>query len=189
MNFLAHAVLAGPDPWMQLGGFLGDFVHGAAPASWPPALRRGLALHRAIDGFTDRHPAVVAARRGFAAPYRRFAGIGLDIWFDHCLALDFTRWSGRELAEYSVELQDLLYRHDPWLTPDLRRFRSYMQTHRLPAGYADPEQLQQVLAGVSRRLRFANPLATMLPLLQQRAPELQAVFEHLFGDLQVFVAR
>ena len=186
MNFLAHAVLAGPDPWLRLGGFLGDFVHGPPAPAWPLGLQQGVRLHRAIDGFTDRHPSVVAARRSFVAPYRRFAGIGLDIWFDHCLALDFPRWTGQSLAEYSLELQALLCSHDVWLTPELRRFRGYMQAHHLPAGYADPVELQAALSGISRRLRFANPLAEMLPQLQIRSQALQPVFETLFGDLQDF---
>ncbi len=186
MNFLAHAVLAGPDPWLRLGGFLGDFLHGAPPEHWPRELRRGVLLHRAIDGFTDRHPDVVEARHSFQPPYRRFAGIALDVWFDHCLARDFTRWTGLPLAEYSDELLALLHGHDRWLTPELRRFREYMQLHRLPAGYADADCLQQVLAGLSRRLRFANPLAHMLVPLQARSKALQPVFERLFDDLLVF---
>lgn len=188
MNFLAHAVLAGPDPWMRLGGFLGDFVHGQPPVAWPPALRRGLYLHRAIDGFTDRHPAVVDARASFGPPYRRFAGIGLDLWFDHCLALDFARWTGLDLADYSAALLRLLCEHDAWLTPDLRRLCGYMQAHGLPAGYADPQQLQRSLLGISRRLSRANPLADMLPQLQRRSQQLQPVFEALFLDLQHYAA-
>src|SRR5699024_8931556 len=108
MNFLAHALLAGDDPDLEVGGILGDFVRGRPDPTLPAGLRRGIALHRAVDAFTDRHPDVAAARRLFDPPWRRYAGIMLDVWFDHCLARDFGRWSDWPLEVFSVRLQHRL---------------------------------------------------------------------------------
>ena len=48
MNHLAHALLAGDDEWLQLGGMLGDFVHGQPdPELFPPRVIAGIRLHRA----------------------------------------------------------------------------------------------------------------------------------------------
>lgn len=57
MNFLAHAFLAGDAEADRIGGLMGDFVKGQLPAGLTPALAAGVALHRAIDSFADRHPA------------------------------------------------------------------------------------------------------------------------------------
>src|ERR1044072_1762401 len=55
MNLLAHALAAAPDAELMLGSLIGDFVRGRIDPSLPPAIRAGVALHRAVDTFTDAH--------------------------------------------------------------------------------------------------------------------------------------
>jgi acyl carrier protein phosphodiesterase len=187
MNHLAHALLAGDDEWLQLGGMLGDFVHGQPDAlSLPPRVIDGIRLHRAIDVHTDAHPEVLAAKALLPSPYRRYAGILLDMWFDHCLARDFPRWSAQPLDRYAAALRALLHRHDALLPPELRRFRAYMEGHDLPAGYADRATLGQALAGIGQRLSRANPLDSALPVLLERDALLQRHFEVFYPQLQGF---
>lgn len=187
MNHLAHALLAGDDEALRLGGMLGDFVHGPAHAApLPPRVIAGIRLHRAIDVYTDAHPEVLAARTLLPVPYRRYAGILLDMWFDHCLARDFPQWSAQPLAEYSAALRALLWRQDALLPPALRRFRGYMETHDLPAAYTDDDLLGEALGGIGQRLRRANPLASALPVLQQREAQLQRRFEAFFPQVREF---
>lgn len=186
MNHLAHLLLAGDDEALRLGGLLGDFVRGAPDPALPPRVALGVRLHRAIDVHTDGHPEVVAARARFAPPYRRYAGIALDLWFDHCLARDFARWSARPLVAFSDAARELLLRHDARLPPALRRFRVYMEAHDLPAGYACREEIGRALTGVAARLRRDNPLDRMLPLLAALDAPLQAHFEAFFPQLREF---
>lgn len=186
MNHLAHVLLAGADDGLRLGGVLGDFVRGMPDPSLPPRVREGIALHRAIDGYTDRHPQTLAARALFEPPYRRYAGIALDMWFDHCLARDFARWSAQPLDAFSADLRELLRRHDALLPATAQRFVRYMQANDLPAGYADPAMLDRALAGIGQRLRRDNPLGRMLPVLQALDAPLQERFETFFPQLQRF---
>jgi acyl carrier protein phosphodiesterase len=186
MNHLAHALLAGDDDALRLGGMLGDFVRGAPDAAWPSEVARGIRLHRAIDVYTDAHPEVLAAKARLAPPYRRYAGIMLDMWFDHCLARDFPRWSALPLARFSDELRALLGGHQPQLPTALQRFLVYMQAHDLPAAYAQPQVLGRALAGIGQRLQRANPLADALPVLRAQAPALDAHFEAFFPQLQAY---
>ena len=190
MNHLAHALLAGDDEAMQLGGMLGDFVRGRPdPALFPAPVIRGIRLHRAIDTWTDAHPEVLAAKASLPPPYRRYGGILLDMWFDHLLARDFSRWSVRPLAEYSLALRTLLRQRDAVLPPALRQFRGYMELNDLPAGYADRAVLGRALAGIGQRLRRTNPLDTALPVLGAREEELQRRFEVFFPELREFARR
>ena len=131
----------------------------------------------------------MAARARFAPPYRRYAGIALDLWFDHCLARDFTRWSAVPLVDFSDASRELLRRHDALLPPTLRRFRAYMETHDLPAAYARREEIGRALEGVAARLRRDNPLGRMLPLLVELDASLQAHFEVFFPQLQSFARK
>jgi acyl carrier protein phosphodiesterase len=85
VNHLAHALLAGPNDDVLLGSLLGDFWRGAPDPGWPEGVRAGVVLHRKIDVYTDSHPLVAAARSHFGTPWRRYAGILIDIYFDHVL--------------------------------------------------------------------------------------------------------
>jgi acyl carrier protein phosphodiesterase len=186
VNYLAHTFLAGDDELLRLGGLMGDFVHGRPDPVLPERLIAGIRLHRAIDVFTDSHPELVAARALLPSPYRRYAGILLDMWFDHLLARDFERWSGQGLEDYSAGVRDLLSRHEPLLPPGLQRFRRYMEAHALPAGYARPEEMAAAFDGISHRLRRANPVGEALPVLMGLDVPLQARFEAFFPELQGF---
>ncbi|SFS17194.1 Acyl carrier protein phosphodiesterase [Dyella sp. OK004] len=189
MNHLAHALLSGDDDWLRLGGMMGDFVHGQPdPAQLPARVIDGIRLHRAIDVFTDSHPEVLAAKALLPAPYRRYGGILIDMWFDHALARDFGRWSGQPLERFSGELRELLHRHDALLPPMLRRFRSYMDAHNLPAGYAEVGEMDLAFHGLSSRLKRENPVDTAVPLLMAHDAPLQAHFEAFFPQLQGFAA-
>jgi acyl carrier protein phosphodiesterase len=188
LNHLAHVLLAGDDEALRLGALLGDFVHGAPDPALPAGVAAGIRLHRAIDTFTDGHPEVAAARALFAPPYRRYAGILLDMWFDHCLARDFPRWSAVSLEAFSAGVRTLLHRHDALLPEALRRFRGYMEAHDLPAGYARREEIGRALLGISRRLRRANPVGEALPVLVGLDGELSARFEVFFPEVVGFAA-
>ncbi|KAG9593967.1 hypothetical protein KCV01_g10469, partial [Aureobasidium melanogenum] len=188
MNVLAHALLAGDDAALRLGGILGDFTHGTPDEALPARVRDGIYLHRAIDGFTDSHDEVRAARERMPAPFRRYAGILLDVWFDHCLARDFARWSDEPLDAFSDRYRAELHAAMPLLPERLRRFLIYMDRYDLPAGYVRLERVEHALAGLSTRLSRANPIAEAVPVLLADDEALRDTFERFFPDLRAFAA-
>jgi acyl carrier protein phosphodiesterase len=188
MNVLAHALLAGNDAGLRLGGVMGDFVRGTPADALPPRVRDGIYLHRAIDGYTDTHPLVREAREAMPPPFRRYAGIFLDVWFDHCLARDFTRYEATPLQVFSDDLRAELHAAGAMLPDGLKRFLSYMDANGLPAGYAELDRVAAALAGLSRRLSRANPVAESVPLLVEHDAMLRDVFAAFFPQLQSFAA-
>ena len=183
MNHLAHALLAGSDDNVLLGSLLGDFWRGAPDPGWPGGVREGVILHRKIDVFTDSHPEVAAARSLFAPPWRRYAGILIDIYFDHVLAREWPRHSNKPLSAFSARTADLLDRHAAWLPADLNRFARYFRAHGLFAAYAQRTTIEQVLAGISHRLRHPNPLAQAGPALWALSGGLDAAFARFIPGL------
>ena len=188
MNHLAHALLAAPDDDLILGGLSADFLRGGIDPALPRGVRLGIALHRSIDSYTDAHAAVVAARALFTPPYRRYAGILLDIWFDHLLARDWYRYASVPLPAFSQRVQQLLVARADELPPRMPGFVRYMLDNDLPAAYADAGMIGRVLQGVAQRLARANPIAAALPELQARATPLDRQFAAFFPDLVAHVA-
>jgi acyl carrier protein phosphodiesterase len=188
MNHLAHAFLAGADDEVLLGGLLGDFWRGAPDRQWPAAIRVGIVLHRKIDVYTDSHADVAAARALFVPPLRRYAGILLDVYFDHVLAADWAAHAREPLAALSARVDNLLRQNRSWLPPQLNRFAEYFNHAGLFETYADRDMIERVLAGIGRRLKHDNPLATAGPALWQRDAKLSAVFSRFFPDLVAFAS-
>jgi acyl carrier protein phosphodiesterase len=92
MNTLGHVVLAGDDAGLILGGIIADGVKGrAALAALHPAVQRGVLLHRAIDGWSDCHPAFRAAMALLRPRWGHLARVLVDIAFDHQLAVGWSR--------------------------------------------------------------------------------------------------
>jgi acyl carrier protein phosphodiesterase len=186
LNHLAHALLAGANEDLLLGSLLGDFWRGAPDPGWPAGVRAGVLLHRRIDVYTDSHPVVAAARALFDAPWRRYAGILVDVYFDHVLAHEWASYSDQPLAAFSARTGDLLDRHAAWLPADLNRFAHYFRTHGLFGAYAQRAAIEQVLRGISGRLRRANPLGEAGTALWLQADALDEAFARFFPDLTAF---
>ena len=88
MNYLAHLLLADDTDASRIGNLLGDFATGTIESlaeRYPPEILRGIKMHRAVDRFTDSHEVFKHARNLLAPGRRRFAGIIIDIIFDHYL--------------------------------------------------------------------------------------------------------
>jgi acyl carrier protein phosphodiesterase len=188
MNYLAHALLSGPEPEWVVGGFLGDHVRGDAWKNYPGEVARGIVLHRRIDSFTDRHPAFANGRSRILPPFRRYSGILLDLYFDHLLACRWARYSTTPLPQFAQSCYTLLGQYRSTLPASLQRFSSYLQQHDLLVNYADTQYLEMVLGGVSSRLKRTNPVADALPELTRNASGLADDFEQLMDDLKSFAS-
>lgn len=188
MNILAHALLAAPDADRMFGSLIGDFVRGAIDPTLPPGVRAGIALHRSIDTYTDAHADVAAARALFAPPFRRYAGILLDVWFDHLLARQWTRYGEGTLDEFSGNVRALLALNSARVPERMRAFVVYLGAHDLPAAYRDTAMVGNALRGISRRLTRANPLEDALPVLVALHAPLQRCFDAFFPALRNFAA-
>jgi len=189
MNLLAHALLAAPDADLMLGGLIGDFVRGRADPALPSGVSAGIALHRAIDGYTDRHADVTAARALFDPPLRRYAGVLLDIWFDHLLARAWPAYSQESLDDFSRHVRDLLDERQNLVPERMKGFVGYLRMHDLPAAYRDLPMIGDVLHGVSRRFKRENPVAAALPALIALDAPLQESFDAFFPQLIAFAQK
>ena len=109
MNFLAHAYLSFNQPGILTGNMISDFVKGRKKFDFTPMVQKGIALHRAIDEFTDFHPVTQNAKVFFKKDYRLYSGAFVDVVYDHFLALDkaqFAAYGG--LLQFSQKVYDML---------------------------------------------------------------------------------
>lgn len=184
MNFLAHLLLAGPDPDLRCGGVLGDFVRGPLQGRFEPGIEAGIALHRHIDAASGRHPAMQAALRRFQPPYRRWAPIALDVLFDHYLASSFEAWHDQPLTEFSQTCYAQLEGRLGIMPAPARRFVGHMRSSDLLGRYIERTTVGRALSQMAGRTRRPNELASIAPVLDAEDAQLRACFEQLLPDLQ-----
>lgn len=151
MNYLAHLHLGGHRPAQLLGSLYGDFVKGPLSGRFPAELEAAIRLHRSIDAFTDSHPLIKASIARFPSQRRRYAGIMLDVFFDHCLARDWHRYADLPLDVFTGKVYGTLAA-EPQLPERLALIAPRMAAQDWLGSYRDFEVLGQVLSGISRRL-------------------------------------
>ena len=185
MNYLAHLHLGGQRPGQWLGSLYGDFVKGRLQGQYDPEIEAAIQLHRSIDVFTDRHPLVDTALSRFSLTRRRYAGIVLDVFFDHCLARDWTLYAERPLALFTSDVYRVLST-EPQLPERLARIAPYMVADDWLGSYREFEVLEQVLRGISRRLTRPEELAAAMQELRRLYEPLSEDFRLFYPQLQNF---
>ena len=178
MNYLAHLHLGGHRPGQLLGSLYGDFVKGRLQGQFDPEIETAIQLHRSIDVFTDRHPLVDVALSRFSLTRRRYAGIVLDVFFDHCLARDWTLYADQPLELFTSDVYRVLSAQ-PELPDRLATIAPHMVANDWLGSYREFEVLEQVLRGISRRLTRPEELAAAMQ-------ELRVLYEPLSEDFRLF---
>jgi acyl carrier protein phosphodiesterase len=185
MNFLAHLYLAGDDEALRLGALLGDFVRGrVALEIYPEPVREGIRMHRHIDAFIDTLPDFVRLRASLEPPFRRYAGIIIDLGLDHELARRWEDYSDQPLAAFDSGVRGMLARNADLVPDGLARFMRYADRHGLFATYAVPDQVMHSLHGIGRRLSRPNPLARVAEIWPEIQPRMATAFDPLLGAVQ-----
>ena len=111
MNFLAHTYLSGCNEEIIVGNFMGDYVKGKNYQLFPEMVKKGILIHRDIDTFTDTHPITRKGKQRISARYHKYAGIIIDIFYDHFLASMWDRFSDLPLNDFVSRTYDLLKRN------------------------------------------------------------------------------
>jgi len=159
VNFLAHAMLAGEAPALIVGGVVGDWIKGPLPGTLPADLANGVALHRAIDNFAESQPAFRRSRSRVSPERRRYAGVLVDVFYDHLLAQNWGSLHSQPLDTYCDAVYEMIKARLIDLPVSSHAALTLMAQEDWLSSYARIEDIADVLTRMSRRARRPNPLA------------------------------
>jgi acyl carrier protein phosphodiesterase len=193
MNHLAHCLLADIAGRSIAGSMAGDFLRGPLPMSagmesergqneMSPAFLEGIRFHRLVDSFTDDHPVVAKSKARLRAPYRRYAGILVDVFYDHCLARRWSKFARVSLELFTGRVVREIETHWSEFPERARPFLQFLLRTNLLVSYREREGIARALEGMSRRMRHENPLASAIHELDAHAAPLEADFFEFFPD-------
>jgi acyl carrier protein phosphodiesterase len=191
MNYLAHLRLAQDSDEARLGNLLGDFVKGPlAPYQqiYSPTILRGIYTHRAIDQFTDRHPQHCCSRQRLPPPYRRLAGIIIDICYDHFLAQHWHCFYSDRLDRFIEQSYALLWHWRDRLPLPLQRALPRMIEQNWLGDCHTQAGLARTFVRVAHRFKRPTALATADHVVTQHYTALEQDFLAFFPDLMAYAA-
>jgi acyl carrier protein phosphodiesterase len=189
MNYLAHVFLAQHSKEAMLGAFLGDFVKASLTEQYPPAIANEILLHRKIDSYTDAHPVTQAARALFTNGRRRYAGILLDVFYDHLLSKNWAAYSDQALPAFILRFYETLDTHQHFLPNDLAAMTPRMIDQDWLGSYRDYQGVEIAIHRISTRLsRNGHLLREGLPDLQTNYAAIASGFDSFFPELMQFTA-
>jgi len=185
MNYLAHLYLAEDTPESLLGNLLGDFLKGSVPDGYSEPIRKGIQLHIKVDRYTDSHEVVRQSKRLISPPNQRYAGIIVDVFYDHFLAKDWANYSAIPLTAFAEKVSEILEAHQNLLPVSLQPLAPSLKT--LLISYAEPEGIRTALSRMSARLKRENSLETAGSDLLANYERFQSDFSRFFPDLTEYV--
>ena len=187
MNFLAHCYLSGQDPQIITGNFIGDFVKGRdLSVTFGSGIAKGVALHRAIDEFTDHHSVVKQSKNRLRPTYRHYSGVIVDIFYDHFLAAGWANYSKIPLDDYATKIYQLITDQQIIMPERVNQMLPYMIRWNWLRNYAHLEGIERVLGGMAKRATFISNMEHATTDLREFYSEFKTEFEEFFPDLQKF---
>ena len=185
MNYLAHLFLAADSAESLIGNLAGDFVKGRISDALAPGIAEGIRNHRRVDAFTDSHPSVAAFRRVLIPEHGHYARVIADVFFDHFLAVDFTRYAPEGLDAFLERVYAMINPHIDALPGTLRAVYPRMRDEGWLRSYQTIEGIRRALGGISHRLSRRPQLAPSVHFLvdPDTRAELDRHFHQFFPDV------
>jgi acyl carrier protein phosphodiesterase len=167
-----------------VGNLLGDFARGVEVQALPEAVQAGLQNHRAIDRYTDSHPIILELKNSFSPRRRRFAGIALDVYFDHLLMNHWSVFDSRPIDEviqvfYARMLEGQALMPNARMRNTTRRMVEYDWF----GSYSEIDSIADALDRIASRIRFENQFANAIEDIEHNRESLQRGFLAYFPQL------
>ncbi|SOC80371.1 Acyl carrier protein phosphodiesterase [Salinimicrobium sediminis] len=188
MNFLAHIYLSGDNEELILGNFIADSIKGKKYLNYPPGIQKGILLHRRIDHFTDTHPIVRRSSSKLHKNYSHYAGVIVDIFYDHFLASNWEEYSNVPLENFVADFYILLKKNFDLLPTPIQSFLPYMVAENWLLSYASIDGISRILYQMNIRTKNIVQMDKAVNELREHYSEFEKDFSEFFPILKNFSA-
>jgi acyl carrier protein phosphodiesterase len=187
MNYLAHFYLSDQTSEGFTGSIMGDFVRGNFVGKYTPIIEREIEIHRKIDVFTDTNSIVKRSKQRVSKSRGKFAGVLVDMFYDHFLAVNFESHTNISLEEFSQKVYQSINHSQKFLPLELHEKIVWIAKYDLLSSYTKIEGIGRALYGISKRIKRKNNLPEGIFDLKNNYHELQKDFTEFFPQLVEFV--
>jgi acyl carrier protein phosphodiesterase len=184
MNVLCHLALAGRDPNLQTGQFLGDFCKGyVEQLPYSPEILQGIRDHRRIDALCDAHNFARTVKSWLPPQSRRYGGIALDVFCDWLLHENWDQLIRIPKTEALTSYHGILIAPQPDWPDDAKHFARILCDHRILEAYANLSEIRYTLSRIGQRLRKPVDLSSYLDIFLKNEAWFHTHFPAFFQEL------
>jgi acyl carrier protein phosphodiesterase len=188
MNYLAHVFLSGDNEEIVIGNFIGDYVKGINFRKYSDPIKKGILLHRDIDVFTDRNKIVRKSKSLLQNKYGKYAGIIIDIFYDHFLAKNWDKFSSLPLKNFTENLHKILKKYFEILPEKVKQFVPSFIGNNWIKYYQSVSGIEKVLKRMSSITTLPDETSYAINILKNDYRELECDFMNYFPELTGYVA-
>ena len=186
MNFLAHIHLSGENEFIKIGNFMADGVRGKQYENFPPAIQKGILLHRAIDTFTDAHPIFRQSTKKLHSRYHHYAGVIVDMYYDHFLAKNWSNYNSENLELYANTFYQSLLDNHSLLTTKTQHVLPYLMEYNWLVSYQSISGLERILTQMDHRTKNQSLMRFATEELITYYDEFETEFSLFYKEVQLF---
>jgi len=189
MNFLAHTYLSGCNEEIIIGNFMGDYVKGRNYVLFPEQVKKGILIHRDIDYFTDMHTVTRRSKQLIASRYHKYAGIIIDIFYDHFLASLWDHYSNLPLNEFVNRTYDLLKRNYKVLPSAIKMWLPTFLENNWMMAYTTVDGIELVLERMAANTSLPDHSAYAVEVLREKYQVFTQDFLEFFPEMIEFLEK
>ena len=187
MNFLAHIYLSGDNDLIKIGNFMADGIRGKQFETFPAEIQKGIILHRAIDTYTDAHPTFRQSTKKLHEKYHHYAGVIIDVFYDHFLAKNWKTYSDENLEDFVKRFYDSLTENHALLTERTQHLMPVMFRENWLVSYQTIEGIHHILTQMDRRTKNTSKMQFASNELKEYYTEFETEFTAFFEELKQHV--
>jgi acyl carrier protein phosphodiesterase len=186
MNYLAHIYLSGNNDLVKIGNFMADGIRGSDYLKFPEEIKKGILLHRQIDTFTDAHPIYRKSKHRLHEKYGHYAGVIMDILYDHFLAKNWDQYSEEKLQVYASNFYKSLSANYELLTEKTKNMLPYMEARNWLVSYASIAGIEMILFQMDHRTQNRAHMHEAIHELNEYYTHFEKEFTLFFDELRIF---
>jgi acyl carrier protein phosphodiesterase len=187
MNFLAHIYLSGENEQIRIGNFIADWIKGSEFKKFPEDIQKGILIHRSIDSYTDSHPTVRKSKNRFSEKYHKYAGVLIDVFYDHFLAMDWDTFSPVPLQDYNNRVKASLLKEIQCFPADLQDFIPKFMNFGWMDLYVSIDGIDKVLRGMVSNTSLPDKTDDAIRIFRENYSDFRLEFYDYFPQLMHYV--
>jgi acyl carrier protein phosphodiesterase len=165
---------------------MADGIRGKHFESFPPDVQKGIVLHRAIDTFTDAHPIFRESTKRLHGKFHHYSGVIVDVFYDHFLAKNWTRYSSEDLVSFAENFYQSLQDNHEILTDKTRGMLPYMMQYNWLVSYETVTGIERILTQMDHRIKNNSNMRFSIEDLKLFYTEFEEEFTLFFEELRAY---
>ena len=151
----------------------------------PSEVQKGIILHREIDTFTDAHPIFRQSTKRLHEQYHHYAGVIVDVFYDHFLAKNWSNYSDEKLEDYIARFYQSLHDNYEMLSERTKGLMPTMIRENWLLTYQTIEGIDRILTQMDFRTNNKSKMRLATKELSEFYSEFEQEFTVFFEDLKM----